>query len=279
MNSSRKRSATLGNLLLLSGLYLLLFAGGLLADEQYSVYAAQGDLGIGGSTATASAPASIQPQVRGAARMQPSAPGPSLPAIPGAQPEERRQPESNVTGEGSEDQLSNALAAQVSANTPSTVTRIEIPAIKVDRKVVEMGWTVQVQDGQEVQIWDVDKYRVGHHKGTSNPGQGGNIVLSGHSGGWQYPFNDIFYLKPGDLVQLTSNGRVYDYRVSDHILVDEVGQPLEKRLENARYIEPTDAEMITMVACWPLTGPDKFKQRIIIRAKPADGSAGAASLP
>jgi len=33
---------TLGNLLLLAGLYLLLFVGGLFADEQYNVYAASG---------------------------------------------------------------------------------------------------------------------------------------------------------------------------------------------------------------------------------------------
>lgn len=135
--------------------------------------------------------------------------------------------------------------------------------------MVEVGWTVERQaDGQEVANWDVDKYRVGHHKGTSNPGGGGNIVLAGHSGGRAYPFNDIFYLKPGDLIQLYSNGQIYDYAVSDHILLDEVGQPLAKRLENARYIGSTNEEVITMVACWPLSGPDKFKQRIVIRAKP-----------
>ena len=93
-------------------------------------------------------------------------------------------------------------------------------------------------------------------------------MLAGHSGGRAYPFNDIYYLKPDDLVQLYSNGQMYDYAVSDHILLDEVGQPLAKRLENARYIGPVDEEVITMVACWPLTGPDKFKQRIVIRAKP-----------
>ncbi len=30
----------------------------------------------------------------------------------------------------------------------------------------------------------------------------------------------------------------------------------------------------TMIACWPLTGPDKFKQRIVIRAKPASVVSG-----
>ncbi len=252
--------------------------GGLMASEQYSVYAAQGDINMGGSPATGAMPASVPTPVQGAAPMQPSAPGPSRPALPDDQRQEPRQVEPSVTAEGSEGQLTNALREHAAENEPSTITRIQIPAIKVDRKVVAMGWTVQVQDGQAVQVWDVDPYRAGHHQGTSNPGHGGNIVLSGHSGGWQYPFNDIFYLKQGDLIHLTSNGQVTDYRVADHILVDEVGQPLEKRLENARYIEPTDEEMITMVACWPLTGPNKFNQRIIIRAKPAHASAGATLL-
>ncbi len=73
-----------------------------------------------------------------------------------------------------------------------------------------------------------------------------------------------------------SNGEPHDYTVSEHILLDEVGQPLEKRMENARYIGPTDEELVTMVACWPLTGPDKFKQRIVIRAKPAGAAIGGA---
>ncbi len=279
MSNSRKLSATLGNLLLLVGLYLLLLAGGLMANEQYSVYAAQGDVHFGGPPKTGAVPAMIPTPVQGGAPMQPSAARSSRPALPDDQPKAPRQVEAPVAAEGSEGQLTTALREHVAENKPSTITRIQIPAIKVDRKVVAMGWTIQVQDGQEVQVWDVDPYRAGHHQGTSNPGQGGNIVLSGHSGGWQYPFNDIFYLKQGDLIQLTSNGRVNDYRVSDHILLDEVGQSLEKRLQNARYIAPTDEEVITMVACWPLTGPAKFKQRIIIRARPADAAAGTAALP
>lgn len=272
MRRSRKVILTLGNMFILLGMYLLLFVGGLLADQQYNVYAASGASEIvlpttttNDSAATPSAPAAI-----GTAPPSASPVG----TVPTAVPLIEAASAPDV-----DNQLSNAVPTAAGDFGPSTVTRIVIPAIKVDRKVVEMGWTVQVQDGQEVAVWDVDKYRVGHHKGAANPGQGGNIVLSGHSGGWQYPFNDIFYLKQGDLIQLTSNGTVYDYKVSDHILVDEVGQPLEKRLENAKYIEPTDEEMITMVACWPLTGPDKFKQRIIIRAKPVGAAASAAQTP
>ncbi|HEX6289207.1 MAG TPA: sortase [Herpetosiphonaceae bacterium] len=253
MTRSRKIFWTFGNLLTLIGLYLLLIVGGLKADEQYNVYAASGDNDIAVPT-----PAVVEPvasQQAASASPAPSA-TPSRSSIPVL---------NNETGGAP----TNAVPSKTSQAGPSTISRIVIPAIKLDKKVIEVGWMIQqAADGQEIAVWDVDKYRVGHHKGSSNPGGGGNIVLAGHSGGYAYPFNEIYYLKPGDLIELYSSDQLYQYTVTDRILVDEVGQPLEKRLENARYIEPTDEEMITMVACWPLTGPDKFKQRIIIRSRP-----------
>ncbi len=255
MTTKRKIMWTVGNILILFGMVLMLFVGGLLADEQYNVYAASGDNDVVAPVITVPTP---EPAAATSATVQPSVPrAPSRFNIP-------------VLNNGGTSELTNAVPTAANVGGPSTISRIIVPQIGLDKKVLEVGWTVQQVDGQEVAIWDVDKYRVGHHRGTSNPGQGGNIVLAGHSGGKAYPFNDIFYLKPGDLIELYSNDQVFAYHVSDHILVDEVGQPIEKRLENARYIEPTDEEVVTMVACWPLTGPNKFNQRIIIQAKPVN---------
>jgi sortase A len=257
MTQQRKIFWTLGNVLTLIGLYLLLLVGGIKADEQYNVYAASGDNDL--VVPTVAGTQSAAPAEIVAEQAQPT-------IAPTAQPKRFNIP---VLNNEPADQISNVVPQQANNAGPSTITRIVVPAINLDKKVIEVGWAVQQQaDGQEIAVWDVDKYRVGHHKGSSNPGNGGNIVLAGHSGGKAYPFNDIFYLKPGDLIELYSHDQLYQYTVSEHILVDEVGQPLEKRLENARYIEPTDEEFVTMVACWPLTGPDKFKQRIIIRSKP-----------
>ena len=276
MTTIGKMLHTLGNLLMLTGLYVLLFVGGLFADEQYNVYAASGAndahtsvVAAGRSDADIPAVATPLPPVAPATSST-TAPVQPAPEVRASQRLSAIEPDG-----GSEGQLTNVVPAVAADGGPSTVTRIVIPRIAVDKKVVEVGWTVEQQpDGQAVAIWDVDKYRVGHHRGSSNPGVGGNIVLAGHSGGKAYPFNDIYYLKPGDLIQLYSNGEPHDYTVSEHILLDEVGQPLEQRLENARYIGPADEELVTMVACWPLTGPDKFRQRIVIRAKPAGTASG-----
>jgi sortase A len=276
MATSHKVQWTLGNVLMLLGLYMLLYVGGLAADEQYNVYAARGD------TDEMAPVVSVQPTAVPGAVATPAVSPPKVAA--GARDTPAVAPAGNARGrlniplldDEPASELSNAVPAKAASNGPSTITRIVIPAIKVDRKVVEVGWTIQAgPDGQELAVWDVDKYRVGHHQGSSNPGGGGNIVLAGHSGGWAYPFNELYYLKPGDLLELYSAGQRFEYIVADHILLDEVGQPLAKRRENARYIEPTSEEMVTMVTCWPLTGPNKFNQRLVIRAKPARAGSGA----
>lgn len=264
----RKVVWTVGNLLMVFGLYVLLYVGGMHAMEYYNVYAASGNTP---NLPIAAAPESTVPTVEPTAPTSPTAPASptSAPTSTPAPTDTPREADVPAAATSSEGQFSSIVPAEPAANQPSTITRIVIPTIKVDRKVIEAAQIVEQQEnGQPVATWAVDKYRVGHHHGSSNPGGGGNIVLSGHSGGAAYPFNDIYWLEAGDQIQLYSDGKIYEYAVSDHILVDEVGQPLEQRLENARYIGPTDEEMITMVACWPLSGPDKFKQRIIIRAKP-----------
>jgi LPXTG-site transpeptidase (sortase) family protein len=152
----------------------------------------------------------------------------------------------------------------------STVSRIVIPSINVDSKTIEVGWEIQEQDGQQVAVWQVAEYAVGHHKGSANPGEGGNIVLAGHVGGYGLVFRDLFYVQPGDDVLLYTQDQQHRYIVQERLVLDEVGVSAEQRAANARYIEPTDEEMVTLVTCWPASGPERFTQRIIVRATPAE---------
>lgn len=262
---------------MLTGLYVLLFVGGLLADEQYNVYAASGDteldLPVAAEVAPTPAPAEPNPPAAAegnsgaVAQADPVVADPPVPSIAG--PSRFDVPFLN----NNSSELTNAAPPMQFGSDPSTVSRIVIPAIALDKKVVQVGYAVQQNDdGQPIAVWDVDKYRVGHHQGTSNPGDGSNIVLAGHSGGAAYPFNDIYWLEPGHVIQLTSNDQIYDYTVTERLVVDEDGQPWEKRQENARYMDPTDQEMVTMITCWPLVdqpGIPKFSQRVIVRAQPA----------
>jgi LPXTG-site transpeptidase (sortase) family protein len=157
----------------------------------------------------------------------------------------------------------------VQADWVATVERLVIPAIKVDSKVIEVGWETIEENGQPISVWQVAEYAVGQHRGSANPGEGENIVLAGHVGGYGRVFKDLFYLKPGDEVIVYSRGQPYRYTVVERIVVDEEGVSPEQRLANARYIAPTGYEVVTMITCWPPNGPDKFKQRVIVRALPA----------
>ncbi len=284
---------TAGNLMMLIGLYLLLYVGGLFADEQFNLLAAQGGSDIvlpdyavaqpvpaeSEFAITQPAPAEqsdvVRPETRSDTTTRPF-------VAPTAAPRGFTMPQLNNPGGGRE--LSSLPPSAVGNYGPSTIERIVIPNIAnnavepIDRKVVEVGWTIEEQNNQQVAIWEVAKYAVGHHVGSANPGQPGNIVLAGHSGGRAYPFNDIFYLAPSDPILLWSKGQQFQYSVSERFVLDEVGPnvTLEQRISNAQYIEPTDTEVITLVTCWPLTGPNKFNQRVVIRAVPSAGSASPA---
>jgi sortase A len=245
-------SWTMGNLLLLAGAYLLLYVGGLYANVAYEQLAARGDNDL--------VPAAVE-------RIAPSAPN----AIAVAAPNAFTVP---VLNQGDEGGAAQPVAAQPQEER-STITRVIIPAIDIDYKVIEVGWEYIQEGEQEVAVWTVAKYAVGHHKGSSNPGGGSNIVLAGHVGGDAPVFKDLNLLQPGDQITLYSQGRQYLYSVKETRIVQEVGVPDEQRRANAELIAPTPDEVITLVTCWPPSGPNKFEARVIVRAEPYGRSAVA----
>lgn len=248
----RRRYMALGNLMLIGGLYLLAYVGGVYAQAEYLRLAARGDSDIAAPRVViGEAPARPAPPMEaGAGSAAPVAlPSFSAPVL-------------------SSGQIASPLPEPSSITHTSTVERVIIPSIAVDSKVIEVGWEIVEQDGQQVAVWQVAEYAVGQHRGSANPGEGGNVVLAGHVGGYGKVFRDLFYVRPGDPVIIYSDGRQYLYTVKERLLVQEEGVPPEQRAENARLIGPTDSEVVTLVTCWPLTGPDKFSQRVIVRAVP-----------
>jgi LPXTG-site transpeptidase (sortase) family protein len=239
---------TLGSLLVLAGVYVLLYVGGIYATIEYRRMAARGDNSL-------PAPAAVISPVQAAA----------VPAAAQDNTDDFSAPVLSASGA-----ILSTVPEDTQQTQSSTVSRIVIPSINVDSKAIEVGWELQEQDGQQVAVWQVAEYAVGHHQGSANPGEGGNIVLAGHVGGYGLVFRDLFYVQPGEDVLLYSEGQQYRYIVQERLVLDEVGVPPEQRAANARYIEPTDEEMVTLVTCWPASGPERFAQRIIVRATPAD---------
>lgn len=164
------------------------------------------------------------------------------------------------------------VARSTSVIAPSQrISSISIPAIGVDSIVTEVGWeNVINSSGESELVWQVAKYAVGHHFTSAAPGEMDNIVLSAHVGGYGRVFYRLNELRPDDEILLMSHGQVYTYRVRESIYVNEANVTESEQIANLSYINSTGSEVVTLVTCWPPNGPDKFSQRLIVRAWPTE---------
>jgi len=113
---------------------------------------------------------------------------------------------------------------------PEQPVRIVIPSIGVDAPVI------QGDDPHSL------KLGVGHHLGSANPGERGNVVLSAH--------NDIF----GEIFRYLS-----DMQLEDEIVVYTATQAYRYVVKARRLIEPTAVEVmdptrepvVTLISCYP----------------------------
>ena len=143
-------------------------------------------------------------------------------------------------------------------NVPGRVVRVAAPSIKMDTGVYE----VYGIDG----TWEVADYAAGHHYNSRNPGEGGNIVLSGHNNWRGEVFRDLDKLKPGDEIRVwTQAGKEYVYKVRKIDKLKEVGVSYAQRLKNAQVLNDTPQEQLTLISCWPYT---TFTHRLVVTADP-----------
>ncbi len=144
-------------------------------------------------------------------------------------------------------------------------THIRIPSVGIDAPVVEVGYEVVEIDGQQVIQWQVADYAAGHHNTSASPGEGGNIVISGHDDWRGEVFRTLEFAKIGDEVILTTPNGEYRYQIVEIHYRKEVGVPLEERIATGRFLDPMPEERVTLVTCWPYGVDD---HRLIVVAKP-----------
>ena len=161
-------------------------------------------------------------------------------------------------------------AADETPPSPSTpLTRITAESINLDAPIVPVGWKQTVQNGQPVNVWIVADYAAGWHQNSLLPGQGGNIVLSGHHNIKGEVFRYIVDLEPGAIISLYQADQRYDYAVADKFIVKDKGEPEAVRRENAKWIGSFNDERLTLITCWPYTNNT---HRVIVIAKPVGDS-------
>ena len=108
--------------------------------------------------------------------------------------------------------------------------RIQVPAIGVDAPVVQGD------------SWEQLKKGVGQHIRTPNPGENGNIVLSGHNDVFGEVFRDLDRLQPGDLVILFTGQRQYIYVIAGTQMVAPTV---------VEVMAPTPDARVTLISCHP----------------------------
>jgi sortase A len=164
-------------------------------------------------------------------------------------------------------QNAHAQNAPVRKPTPidpaaQTPTRIVIPAISLDAPVESVGW--HVVDG--VSQWDVpDTFAAGWLLTSAPLGRAGNTAITGHHNIGGEVFRNLVKLNPGDRITLYAQDQPFLYEVQSRRILLERGQPEAVRRENARWIQPTSDERITLITCWPYTSNT---HRLVVVAKP-----------
>lgn len=118
--------------------------------------------------------------------------------------------------------------------TPVTIRRIVAPRIQLDSPVV----VSKIENGE----WQVPKFVAGHLEGTSSPGMGGNIVLSGHvqsisSGN---VFARLDELKIGDVVTLRTSGGDIAYAITGRNVVVNT---------DISVVQSSGREELTLITC------------------------------
>lgn len=114
-------------------------------------------------------------------------------------------------------------------------TRLRIPVMFLDSDVHE----VTVNLGQ----WQVSPMDVGHHEGSGNPGQAGNVVLAGHRDINSALFRDLDRLQPGDEVFVSNSLGEYRYVVQESFEVSP---------SDTEVMAPTDDKRVTLITCTPI---------------------------
>lgn len=220
------------------------------------------------ATATAIPPATEPP----APTPVPTDPPTSVPASPTPQP-------AAVAPQPAAPVAPAPVAAQ-----PGSPVRLVFPDLKIDAKVVPMGWEVVQTAAGPRSEWLIPKNEAGHHINSALLGQNDNLVISGHNNIYGMVFKPISLAWDNDTrVQVDSytdrseilNGRIislydaagqsYQYAVTEFLRLKDTGVPVEQRLANARFMQPTGEAQLTIITCWP---PTNNTHRLIVIAKP-----------
>lgn len=128
------------------------------------------------------------------------------------------------TGNGGANKA-KAKSAKVTEKAVKTTKKLEIPALKVDAKIEDVGLTKT--GSMNVPANDDN---VGLYKHGAKPGDKGNAVIAGHLDTYTSSngvFKNLDKLKTGDDIFVTDSGNTTHFRVSKSEVYDSESAPLQ----------------------------------------------------
>ena len=166
-------------------------------------------------------------------------------------PSGHRPPSSPGVAEPNPEEIPAHLRGLVQAVTPQPLptqgpeqpTRIVVKSIGVDAPVVQ-------GDG-----WEQLKKGVGHHLGTANPGERGNMVLSAHNDVFGEIFRYLEKVELKDEILVYSGSRVFRYVATQKRVIE----PTE-----VSVMYPTSDPTLTLITCYPYLVDNK---RLVVIAE------------
>jgi sortase A len=124
------------------------------------------------------------------------------------------------------------------------IALLRVPAIGVNQVVVNGSAAEQLRLGP------------GHLRGTSRPGEKGNVVIAGKRATYGAPFADLDRLRRGDEIELSTAAGTYTYEVDK---VDTL-----EPAEDEDVVGPTEANVLTLVTAEPRY---QARERLVVRAE------------
>lgn len=144
--------------------------------------------------------------------------------------------------------------------------RMIIDSIKLDAKIVESTPATMRIGSTEYMQWKApDADVVGWQTTSAELGIMGNSVFFGHHNVYGNVFGNLHNVVQGDLIKIEGHEALFSYQAVNVMIVQERGVDMATRLENARWIMPSEDERITLVTCHPA---ESNTHRLIIVAVP-----------
>ncbi|MCB2180252.1 sortase [bacterium] len=144
-------------------------------------------------------------------------------------------------------------------------TRIQIPAVSLDTKIGFATLRDVEVNGEDYQQWVAPDFIAGWHYTSAVLGDPGNTVINGHHNINGEVFKNLHLVQKGDDVIISSEAGRFYYKVAAIMILPEKYQSEEVRLQNARWIQQSDDERITLITCWPY---ESNTHRVVVVAFP-----------